>query len=114
MGGAGGVGSVLAIVGGTNTGKSMLAAVVLQRIGKLLGLAEFVEVTVEDDGHLDASDFIASQHAGILLDGVGFDDLCLLLRGEVKCLAPNFGKVVAQSIRLLLRLHPFEVSELVS
>ena len=43
----------------------------LRRVGLALGLRQFVEVTVEDDGHLDISDFQASRDAGILLDGVG-------------------------------------------
>ena len=38
---------ILAIVGGTRLGKSLLAADVLRRVGDRLNLPEFVEVTVE-------------------------------------------------------------------
>ncbi len=41
------------VVGGTNLGKSLLAAEVLKRVGAALGLGEFLEVTVEDDSFLD-------------------------------------------------------------
>ena len=36
-----------------------------------LGLKKYMEVTVEEDGHLDLSEFDVSAHAGVLLDGVG-------------------------------------------
>ena len=62
---------VLAIVGGTRLGKSILAAQILQRIGKNLGLLEFLEVTVEDSEQMDMADFDRGLHAGVLLDGVG-------------------------------------------
>jgi len=62
---------VLAIIGGTNLGKSMLAADVLRKVGERLGLSSFVEVTVENNPHLDFSDFDRNIHAGVLLDGVG-------------------------------------------
>ncbi len=62
---------VLAVVGGTNLGKSLLAAEVLKRVGVALGLDEFLEVTVEDDSFLDLADFDVRRHAGVLLDGVG-------------------------------------------
>ena len=62
---------ILVIVGPTGVGKSLLAADVLKRIGGLLGLRGFLEVTVEDDGNLDLADFDLSTHAGVLLDGVG-------------------------------------------
>ena len=61
---------VLVIVGGTNTGKSILAEDVLRRVATTLGLASFVEVTVEADEHLDFHDFQVDRHAGVLLDGV--------------------------------------------
>ena len=48
----------LAIIGGTNVGKSMLGANVLRRVGKLLGIPSFLEVTVESNEHLDVVDFI--------------------------------------------------------
>ena len=67
---------LLALIGATGMGKSMLAADVLLRIGKLLGVHAFTELTVEDDGHLDASEFDVNKDAGILLDGVG--DVMLL------------------------------------
>ena len=71
---------ILAIVGGTNLGKSMLAAHVLNRIAEVLAFpaaeevsdaTPFLEVTVEDSTQLDLSDFDVSTHAGVLLDGVG-------------------------------------------
>ena len=62
---------VLAVVGGTGLGKSLLAANVLKRVGAVLGLGEFLEVTVEDDSFLDFTDLDIRRHAGVLLDGVG-------------------------------------------
>ena len=44
---------MLAIVGGTNLGKSLLAASVLRRLSSLLGVCGFLEVTVEGNQHLD-------------------------------------------------------------
>ena len=63
---------LLLIVGGTNLGKSMLGGAILERVAKELGLAEerFLEITVEDDGHLDMADFNLQLHSGVLLDGV--------------------------------------------
>ena len=62
---------VLAIVGGTNLGKSMLAAKVLGQVAELLELPGFLEVTVEGDSHMDLSEFDLRRHAGVLLDGIG-------------------------------------------
>ncbi len=62
---------ILAVVGGTNLGKSILAAAILDRVGEVLGLTEFLEVTVEDDNFLDLTDLDVRRHAGVLLDGVG-------------------------------------------
>ena len=68
---------ILAIVGGTNLGKSMLAANILHRVAAILELPvykagpSFLEVTVEDNEHLDLSDFDCRFHGGVLLDGVG-------------------------------------------
>ena len=42
--------------------------------------ATFVEVTVEDDGHLDFSSLDVTKHCGLLLDGVG--DVLLLKRNR--------------------------------
>ena len=61
---------VLAIVGGTRLGKSMLAADILRRIGCNLGVPQFLEVTVEDSEQMDLADFDRRKHAGVLLDGV--------------------------------------------
>ncbi len=71
----------LVLVGGTNTGKSVLGADVLRKVGAVLGLSEFLEVTVEDDSFLDLTDLDIRRHAGVLLDGVG----------DVKTLKPNRG-----------------------
>ena len=71
---------ILAIVGGTNLGKSLLAAHVLSKVAEVLAFptapmervaTPFLEVTVEDSMQLDLSDFDVSTHAGVLLDGVG-------------------------------------------
>ena len=63
---------IFLIVGGTNLGKSMLGGVVLQKVGATLRLRkhEFLEVTVEGDGHLDLAEFDVELHSGVLLDGV--------------------------------------------
>ena len=62
---------VLAIIGGTNLGKSMLGAHVLRKLGQILGLGTFVEIAVEMNPHLDFADFDWARDAGALLDGVG-------------------------------------------
>ena len=62
---------ILAIVGPTRLGKSLLAADVLRQVGELVGLKDFLEVTVQDNGSMDVSAFDVDKHAGILLDGVG-------------------------------------------
>ena len=62
---------ILVITGPTRLGKSLLAADVLLRVAKLLGLHRYLEVTVEDDVNLDLSAFDVSKHSGVLLDGVG-------------------------------------------
>jgi len=72
---------ILAIVGGTNLGKSMLAADVLRRVGAIVGPSEFLEITVELNEHLDFADFDCRRHAGIILDGVG-DALILKMNRE--------------------------------
>ena len=69
---------VLVIVGGTNLGKSMLAASVLRRVATTLGLPGFLEVTVEGDTFMDLAEFDLMAHAGVLLDGVG--DVTMLKR----------------------------------
>ena len=73
---------LLAIVGGTNLGKSLLAADVLRRVGAVLGLTDYLEVTVEDDSFLDFADLDVQRHAGVLLDGMG-DALVLKQNREV-------------------------------
>ena len=62
---------MLAIVGGTNLGKSLLAADVLRRLQAVVGTEGFLEITVEMNEHLDFSDFNVRAHSGVLLDGVG-------------------------------------------
>ena len=61
---------VLAIVGGTRLGKSMLASDILERIAKRLDLPGFLEITVEESQALDLADFNREIHAGVLLDGL--------------------------------------------
>ena len=74
--------AILAIIGVTNAGKSMLGAEVLKLVGEVLGIPGFLEVTVEGDDNLDMSDFDLEQHAGVLFDGVG-DALALKRNREV-------------------------------
>ena len=61
---------ILAIVGGTNLGKSMPAAKVLGEVARLLQLPSYLEVTVEGDSFMDLSEFDLAKHAGVLSDGV--------------------------------------------
>lgn len=62
---------ILVIVGGTNLGKSILAADVLHKIATALGLESFLEITVEGNDTLDLGDFDHRKQAGVLFDGVG-------------------------------------------
>ena len=62
---------LLAIIGGTNLGKSVLAADVLRRVGLLVDAPDFLEITVEQNPCLDLADFDLRKHSGVLLDGVG-------------------------------------------
>ena len=80
---------IFVVVGGTDSGKSELAAHVLRKVCALLGLASFIEVTVEGDEELDMSDFDHRVHGGVLFDGVG-DVMTLwkhreVLQGRAKC-----------------------------
>ena len=63
--------AILAIVGASNSGKSLLARHILQRLATSMGLPSFHETTVEYDQELDLRDFRATMHNGVLLDGVG-------------------------------------------
>ena len=62
---------ILAVVGGTRLGKSLLAADVCRRVAAKIGLADFLEIMVEDSEQVDLADFDRSIHAGVVLDGVG-------------------------------------------
>ena len=62
---------MLAIIGGTNLGKSVLAADVLRRVGLLVNAPGFLEITVESNAALDLAEFDVQSHSGVLLDGVG-------------------------------------------
>ena len=62
---------ILIILGATGLGKSELAAHILRRVAGVLGLSDFLEVTVQSNASLDLSAYDVEQHAGILLDGVG-------------------------------------------
>ena len=73
---------LLVLVGGTNTGKSLMCAHVLQKIATKLDVPSFLEVTVEANDELDLSSFDHREHAGVLLDGVG-DALTLWRHREV-------------------------------
>ena len=72
---------ILLIVGGTNHGKSLLAAHVLREIAQVVGTPSFLEVTVEDDAELDMSQYDHRLHSGVLLDGVA-DTLTLWRKRE--------------------------------
>ena len=52
-------------------GKSLLAADVLRKVGAVVGLRDFLEITAETNEHLDFSDYDLRYHSGVLLDGVG-------------------------------------------
>ena len=52
-------------------GKPMLAEAVMSRLASLLGMPSWLEVTVEEDGALDMSDFQFQTQAGVILDGIG-------------------------------------------
>ena len=62
---------IFAIIGGTQTGKSLLGASVLGKLADVHGLPGYLEITVEDDEHFDMSEFRVDKRAGVLLDGVG-------------------------------------------
>ena len=66
---------VLAIIGASGLGKSMLASAILKEFGP-----QFLELTIEDNEHLDMADFSYGRHAGLLLDGVG--DVLFLKRNR--------------------------------
>ena len=82
---------VLLIIGATHLGKTMLAASVLERIARLLGVRGFIEVTVEEDAHLDLSELDVREHAGALLDGVS-DTLTLKKHRETLQGRPKVSK----------------------
>ena len=71
---------ILLLLAATNLGKSMLAEHVLTRIGELLGIKGYLEVTVEADEHFDLSEYHHEKHAGVLFDGVG--DALLIKRNR--------------------------------
>ena len=73
---------ILAIVGGTNLGKSFLARDVLRQLAEKLGVPGFMEVTVQNDTEPSLEDFDHRDHAGVLFDGVG-DALFLNVHREV-------------------------------
>ncbi|CAK0826113.1 unnamed protein product [Prorocentrum cordatum] len=74
---------LLLIVGGASPGKSMRGGSVLQKVAGALELLkkEFLEVTVEEDGHLDLARFDMQAHGGVLLDGVADALLLKKFRG---------------------------------
>lgn len=71
---------ILVIVGGTNLGKSLLGIQILRRLCVMVGVPEYLEITVEGSDFLDFSEFSHLQHSGVLLDGVG--DALLLKRNR--------------------------------
>ena len=79
---------ILAIVGGTNLGKSFLGRAVLRQLAEKLGLPKFLEVTVEGDAEPSLEEFDHRVHAGVLLDGVAdaqfLHDHREVFQGQVK------------------------------
>ena len=71
---------VILILGATGLGKSLMAGQILEKIGQALGLSEYLEITVEDGGHIDFSELDPDKHAGVLVDGPG--ELLLLKRNR--------------------------------
>ena len=57
---------ILAIVGGSNLGKSLLAGKVLERVGRSLGIEEFLEITVEGSDFLDLTGYDHRMHCGVV------------------------------------------------
>ena len=57
---------ILAIVGGSNLGKSLLAGKILQRVGRSLGIEEFLEITVEGSDFLDLTGYDHRMHCGVV------------------------------------------------
>lgn len=82
---------ILAIVGGTNLGKSLLAIQVLKKISKMVDVPGYLEITVEGNTVLDFSDYDHRVHSGVLLDGVG-DALVLKQNREVLQGRPKVAK----------------------
>ena len=74
---------MLAILGGTNLGESLLlAANILERLARALSVETYLEVTVEGNPNLDLTGFDHRAHSGVLLDGVG-DAMFLRAHREV-------------------------------
>ena len=71
---------LLLLLAATNLGKSMLGEHIMTRVGELLGIEGYLEVTVEADEHFDLSEYHHEKHAGVLFDGVG--DVLLLKRNR--------------------------------
>ena len=82
---------ILAIVGGTNLGKSLLGIQILKKICELLNVPTYLEITVEGNDFLDFSDYDHRSHAGVLLDGVG-DALVLKANRELLQGRPKIAK----------------------
>ena len=82
---------ILAIVGGMNLGKSLLAADVLRRLQPVVGAEGLLEITIEMNEHLGFSDFDVQKHAGVLLDGVS-DALILKKNREALQGRPKLSK----------------------
>ena len=95
---------LLAIIGGTNLGKSMLAASILTRIATALGLKTFKEITVEDDGNLDLSNFDIDTDAGVLLDGVGD---ALMLHNHRESLQGRMKEGIGGKSNTMMYAYPF-------
>ena len=73
---------ILVLVGGTNSGKSLLGAAVLRRVAEVLAAPGYLEIAVESDEELHVTNYDHRRHAGLLLDGVG-DALTLWRRREM-------------------------------
>ena len=82
---------VLVIVGGTNLGKSLLAAMIMRKIGERIGIPGFDEITVEGCDFLDFSNYDHRRHCGVVLDGVG-DAYLLYQNREILQGRPKVGR----------------------
>ena len=98
---------VLVIVGGTNLGKSMLAAQIMREIGQNMGVPDFDEITVEGSDFIDFSNYDLRCHCGVILDGVG-DAYLLYYNRETLQGRPKVGR--GGKSATMMYSYPFSLS----